>query len=216
MEAPRRLEERSLVDLVQQAVAARVAGRVVLRDREGLRHGVWVEHGYVVGVHVAGRFDPLLELLRRGGALSTSLHRRCVAALYATPSRSGLIAREIGGVEQALVGDVLKQQVVARFAALVEHASAHGHDAQLERAPVPDDERTVRMPLASVLRRAGLVAPDPVPVDAEREAARRALRALARQLHPDQHGNLDEATRALLTRALASATAAYHGFRSRA
>lgn len=209
MDGFRPLGERALLALLQQALTLRVEGRVVLRDREGLRHGVWIEGGYVVGVHVAGRFDPLLSLLRARGALSAGLHLRCVAALAGSEARSGIVAEQVGSVERGQVREVLREQVVARFEALLVRATEAGHDAGLEPCAVPGDERSVRMPLASLLRHIGQTAPAPC----DRDEARRQLRAIALRLHPDRHAHLDAATRARLSEELASATAAYHGFR---
>jgi hypothetical protein len=211
----RLISERSLEELLRSAIDARAEGLVVLRDRDGLRHGLWVEAGHVVGIHVAGRFDPLLELLMRGGTLDARAHRACVEALYASGDRSGVVAGRVAGVPSQVVREALKQQLVARFVALLELAESAGYDAQLEPGPVPGNERTVRLPLGSLLRRAERVWPDArarVPEEAGRDAARRALRSLAKTLHPDLHPHLDAETRARLSAKLASATAAYHGF----
>src|ERR1700712_1326758 len=109
----RRISERSLKELLSCAVEARAEGLVVLRDRAGLRHGLWVEAGYVVGVHVAGRFDPLLELLRRGGLLSAGGHRSCIDALEGHGARSGELATTLAGVPTSVVREALKRQVIA-------------------------------------------------------------------------------------------------------
>jgi hypothetical protein len=47
---------------------------------------------------------------------------------------------------------------------------------------------------------------------ASRDEARRALRTLARALHPDLHAHLDDESRQRLSGELARATALYHGF----
>lgn len=207
MEVARPLAQRSLEALLRQAIDARAEGLVVLRDREGVRHGLWVEGGYVLGLHVAGRFDPLLELLRRAGALTERSHRRCLEALRSTGQSAGQVACSIAGLPGGCVRDALRAQAIARFVALRDLATREGHDAWLERARVLPGERSVRMPLGSLLRAAERARPEA----ASPEAARRALRALAKQLHPDLHPHLDPAARSLLTHALARATAAYHG-----
>ncbi len=208
METPRPVSERSFVLLLQQAVAAGAAGLVALRDREGLRHGVWVQQGYVVGVYVAGRFDPLLELLRREGLLDARAHRRCLDQLQRGASRCGAVASELAGIERARIVEALRLQVVARFTALLEIAARDGFDAVLERRPIPADEVCVHMPLGSLLRRAARLAPAATHA---RDRARSRLRALAHGLHPDLHSELDPAARLQLTRELARATADYHG-----
>lgn len=220
VQAPRPLSERPLAGLLREAASARVDGCLVVRDREGLRHGVWLEGGYVVGAHVAGRFDPLLALLRGRGALDERAHRACIEALYAATVRSGVLAMQIGGVAPAALRDALCAQLVARLDALLGLAADSGHDARLEWGNVPADELCVRMPVGSLLRRASAEAATRGATTsaatmrdaAARDAARRCLRATARRLHPDCHGALDPDARKQLADELARATAAYHGF----
>lgn len=220
----RLLTERSFETLLASALAARVEGLVVLRCREGLRHGVWVEGGYVVGAHVAGRFDPLLELLLRAGSLSMRAHRSCIEALHQSGERAGSVAQDLGGVTSALLSDALKQQIAQRFVALLEVAASAGYDAQLEARAVPDRERSVRIPLGSLQRRVARLATQrglsgerevearPWAREPKEDDARRALRSLARTLHPDLNAHLDDETRQRLSGELARATALYHGF----
>ncbi len=216
METLRPLRERSLEELLWQVLAQKREGLVALRDRDGLRHGIWTHGGFVVGIHVAGRFDPLLDLLRREGALNPGAYQKCVEALWRGGCRSGALAVEIAGVARPLVRDALKAQATARMAALLEIAETRGHDACFEPGDVPAAELSVRLPLGSLLRAAGREPRSPEDVSAKRpesrEEARRRLRALARTLHPDKHVHLDAATRRLLEVQMAEATAAYHGF----
>ena len=214
METARPLRERSLEELLWQVLSQGREGLVLLRDRDGLRHGVWVHAGFVVGVHVAGRFDPLLDLLRREGALPAPAYRACVEALWRSGSRSGAVAMEIAGVGRSLVRDALRNQVTARMQALLALAEARGHDASFEAQDVPAAEMSVRMPLGALLRRihAGHAATTVPGEVTERDEARRKLRELARALHPDKHGHLDAAAQQRLDREMAAATAAYHGF----
>jgi hypothetical protein len=215
---------RSFEALLASALEARVEGLVVLRDRGGLRHGVWVQGGYVVGAHVAGRFDPLLEVLVRTGSLDRRAHRSCLEALHQSGERAGSVAQSLGGVTAALLSDALKLQVAARFVELLEIALADGHDAVLEARQVPDSERSVRLPLGSLQRRVARLASGQATLCSRargrastssqrtREDARRALRALAKALHPDLNTHLDDETRERLSLQLARATAIYHGF----
>jgi hypothetical protein len=213
METARSLRERSLEELLWQAVSARASGLVVLRDRDGLRHGVWVCGGFVLGVHVAGRFDPLLDVLRKHGALSPQAYRACVNALWRTGTRSGALAMEIAGVARPVVRDALKQQLCERMSALLEIAASRGHDAWLELREVPEAETSVRVPLGTLLRNIpGMPVQVPASPRLDKEAARKQLRELAKKLHPDRNGHLDEATRKSLEGDLARATALYHGF----
>lgn len=228
MEAFVPLRERSLAELLRQAIVARAEGLVLLRNRQGARHGVWLRGGYAVGAHVAGRFDPLLALLRADGVLSARAQLACVAALADARVRSGRLATCIGGVAPERVRETLGAQLVARVGALLQVAASDGYDARLEPGLVPDGEQSVCMPLGSLLRRAGHADEvatasasagagrrDDVSAAAgsdTRDEARRRLRALAKQLHPDRHGDLDPAVQHELARQLAEATAAYHGF----
>jgi hypothetical protein len=208
------LRERSLEQLLWEALSARVEGLVVLRDRDGLRHGVWVHGGFVVGIHVAGRFDPLLDVLRRDGALSPSAYQACVEALWRSSSRSGALAVEIAGVARPAVRDALKSQAKVRMQALLNIADTRGYDAWLELRDVPATEMSVRMPLGSLLRPTSGTRRDMMAAHSEptRDQARRQLRALARELHPDRHAHLPLERRQQLERQMAAATAAYHGF----
>lgn len=215
METSKILAERSLEELLWQVLSARREGLVALRDRDGLRHGVWTHGGFVVGVHVAGRFDPLLDILRLEGALTPSTYRACVEALWRSCSRSGAIAIEVAGVGRPLVRDALKTQATARMQALLAIAESRGHDAHFEPCDVPAAELSVRMPLGSLLRAAtsaqtAQTAQKQAPGSADE--ARRRLRELALRLHPDRHGHLDPSVQKRLERQMAEATAAYHGF----
>jgi hypothetical protein len=185
---------------------------------------VWVHAGFVVGIHVAGRFDPLLDLLRRDGALDPGAYKKCVEALWRSPTRSGAIA-VIAGVARPLVRDALKAQATERMRALLEIAESRGHDACFEPGDVPATEMSVRLPLGSLLRAAGLDVAEPRASTASaraqphastfainRDDARRELRELARRLHPDKHAHLDAAKQKQLEAEMAAATAAYHGF----
>lgn len=213
MKTARSLRERSLEELLWLAVSERAEGLVVLRDRDGLRHGVWVHGGFVVGVHVAGRFDPLLDLLRKHGALTPHAYRACVDALWRSGSRSGALAMEVAGVARPVVRDVLRAQTEERMSALLELALDRGHDAWLEPCDVPVAEMSVRMPLGALLRKIpGSGTAPKAPPTTSREDARRKLRELARRLHPDLNAHLDVETRRALELDLARATAQYHGF----
>jgi len=212
----RPLSERSLEELLWEAVAARKEGLVLLRDRDGLRHGVWVHGGYVVGVLVAGRFDPLLDLLRQRGALDADAYRRCVSELWQKPTRSGAVAMELAGVARNLVRDALREQACLRMAALLEIAGSRGHDACFEPCSVPMTEMSVRLPLGALLRKVPGHDPSahthPTPVAIDPSLARRRLRELAKRLHPDRNRHLPPEERAARAADLARATAAYHGF----
>lgn len=213
METARPLRERSLEELLLKVLHNRLEGLVVLRDRDGLRHGIWVHGGFVVGVHVAGRFDPLLDHLRRDGWLDELSYKRCVEALFRSSARSGALAMQLAGVARPRVRDALKAQAGARMHALLEIAASRGYDAGFEARDVPVSEMSVRMPLGSLLRSAALSGTRvALPRELERAEARRRLRELARKLHPDRHMQLDPETRQQLTREMAEATAAYHGF----
>lgn len=232
---PRLLADRSLEGLLYEALSARAEGLVALRDRDGFRHGIWVQHGYVVGAHVASRFDPLLELLARAGGLDRRTQQRCMSALYESDARCGHVAQQLACVPEALVRDTLKLQLAGRYAALMQLADLYGHDALLEAGPVPPRALSIRLPLGSLLRAverldarppscsasaaskddlgASVAREGTAHFDSARERARKKLRALAKALHPDLHAGLDDESRERLTAELARATAEYHGFR---
>jgi hypothetical protein len=221
----RPLRERSLEELLWQVLAQKLEGLVAVRDRDGLRHGLWVHAGFIVGIHVAGRFDPLLDLLRRDGALDLAAYKSCLEALWRSGMRSGAIAMQVAGVARPLVRDALKAQASERMRALFAIVETRGHDACFEPGDVPATEMSVRLPLGSLLRAAGHAtarqAREPHNMEStaragetgtSRDQARRRLRELARTLHPDKHAHLDAAARKRLEAEMAAATAAYHGF----
>ena len=218
MDAPRLLTERSLEELLWTTLAARSDGLVVLRDRDGLRHGVWVQGGFVVGVHVAGRFDPLLDVLRRDGALNEHAYASCVRALWRHDARSGSLATEIAGVERSVVRHAVRRPMLDGLVPFLYWAERNGHDATFEAQDVPAAEISLRMPLGALLR--GVQRPAQVPTSLpftpqmDRSEARRKLRMLAKELHPDRNAHLAPEARRSLEQALAQATAAYHGLAS--
>ncbi len=218
VEQPRLLSERCLEELLWAALASRSVGLAVVRDRDGMRHGVWVQEGFVVGLHVAGRFDPLLDLLRREGSLSVHAYASCVRALFRPDARRcGTLATEIAGVERHVVRAALRRQTEERLGALLQIAQRSGHDAWFEAREIPPLEISVRMPLGALLRRVqDPSAWIPPPQLEDRADARRQLRALAKRLHPDRHAHLDPVARRKLETELAEATAAYHGLVSHA
>jgi len=177
-----------------------------MRCREGLRHGFWVQAGYVVGAHLAGHFDPLLELLRRDGALSARAHADCVRALAEPGARAGVVASRVAGVAAARVRDVLRAQLIQRTAALLALAETEGHDAWFEDGVVAEADASVRMPLGSLLRRV-----ERMGSDAARER-RRQLRSVAKRMHPDVLAHVGAATQKELQDAFSRLTAVYHGF----
>ncbi len=210
--SPRSLRERSLEELLWHVIAARDEGRVILRDRDGLRHPVCVQTGYVVGLRVAGRFDPLLDVLRRRGELEEHAYQGCVDALWKGGLRSGEVAMHIGGVTRAQVRDALREQACQRMQALLEIAVTVGHDAWFEAAPLSHEHVSVRMPLGALLRAVPGSSAQPSAHKPDRAEARKKLRELAKRLHPDRNRHLDPETRSRFERDLAQATARYHGF----
>jgi hypothetical protein len=212
VETYRPLEDRSYLALLTEAAAARMDGLVVLRDRTGDRHGVFLEDGYVRSVQVAGRFDPLLDLLEKRGEVDRQARRVCLGALRGGMERSGAVATHVLGLGTPVIRDALRSQQLARLAALLELAEAQGHDAGVEPGAVAASDCCVRLPLGFMLRALGRQEACIGPAPASPENARKRLRALARALHPDRHANLTPEARRELELALARATAAYHGF----
>jgi hypothetical protein len=215
MHEPALLAERSLLSLLESASRARLQGLVVVRCRAGLRHGLWLDAGHVVGAHLADGFDPLLELLRREGSLSPAAHLACLRDL-ASGARAGELALR-AGVPASRLREVLQRQLVARTAELFGLARDGGHDGWFEARPVCARDTSVRMPLGALLRRVLALAPELATLLAQPQddeaTRRRALRLLARALHPDLQCDDPLAQRAR-EQALARATARYHGLAS--
>jgi hypothetical protein len=211
------LSERPYGELLAELGRTRESGTAVLRDRDGDRHGVTFEAGYVRAVHLAGRFDPLLALLERRGHMSRAARSSCLSALR-EGARSGDVATAVGHVPRDALRDALRAQLAERFAALVAWAEQRGYDARLEPAgPGAAEADALRVPLGALFRAAGRplpgvdLGPQPAP-GALPGDQRRALRRLAVLLHPDRHPELSDAERRILERQLADATARYHGF----
>jgi hypothetical protein len=211
------LAERPYSELLAELGRAHESGTAVLRDRDGDRHGVTFEAGYVRTVHLAGRFDPLLAVLERRGSMSRAARSSCLSALR-DGARSGDVATALAQVPRAALRDALRAQLAERFAALVAWAEQRGYDARLEPREVGASEAdALRVPLGALFRAAGRplpgVAPGPQHApDAPLGDDRRALRRMAVLLHPDRHPELSDAERRVLERQLAEATARYHGF----
>jgi len=210
----RPLAARSLVSLLTQIGEARAAGYVVLRDRDGDRHGVLLEQGCVRGVHVAGRFDPLLSVLEARGVLDRAARSACLGRLGESPLRSGALADSVVGLPRHALRDALRAQHLARFSALLSWAEERGHDARFEPGNIAPEHAAVRIPLGALFRAAGVPLPgNPLHAAAEGpDSARRQLRRAALLLHPDRHPGLGPEERRTLELRLAQATAQYHGF----
>jgi len=227
------LRRRPLGDLVAAAARAGTDGDVVVRDTDGRLHRMTLRGGRVVSLRIAGRFDPLLDLLRRRRAIDGDGFQAALEALAASERRSGDLAIERGGARADDVRATLADQARKRVEALFSIAEAQGHDAWVEPRSVSASEAATSLPYVDAVRgsrRARIVgrnvcgptstarafatagtlaAAGPTPPDDAAEA-RRSLRALARKLHPDLHPHLSDAERARLAMLLARATDAYH------
>jgi hypothetical protein len=195
-------------------------GELVVIELSGTRHRVLLRGGYVVAVHVAGRFDPLLEILRQCGAMRPEAWYRTLEELARSDRPSGELALRIGGVSAVAVQAALRAQQDRRLRILAERVR-EGATLRFEPRRVRARDVVARIgpwDLPAEARRSRGERPPAIseppaarfsfPTD--RREARRQLRKLARLLHPDRNAHLDAKTRAELAARLAEATAAYH------
>lgn len=179
--------------------------------------------GRIVSARVAGGFDPILEALRRQGALSEPGWQAAIEALGRSERKAGRLAVEVGGARDRDVREALRRQARRRLSAILERAMTHGRDAWLEPRVVTPSEQATSLPVETLFddpqlwgvglgrrpARTAELRPHSDPAPGARD--RRALRRLAFALHPDRHPNLSAEARAALAAELARATAAFHG-----
>ena len=217
---PVALSQRSLRELLLAAARARASGDVVVRERGGTRHRVTLRDGRVVAVRAAGRFDPILELLRRHGALNERAWAQSIEQLARSERRAGRLAIETAGISESALRTALAVQARERLRKILARAETHGLDAWLVPRDVPPSEQAVSLCARDLLGERAEVQASPRPLLEEVQANprpplasrdKRALRRLALALHPDRNAHLSPEARARLAARLAEATAAYHG-----
>jgi hypothetical protein len=217
---PVALSQRSLRELLLAAARARACGDVIVRERGGIRHRVTLRDGRVVAVRAAGRFDPILELLRRHGTLNERAWAQSIEQLARSERRAGQLAIETAGVTDDALRSALADQARERLGRILARADTHGLDAWLVPRDVAPSEQAVSLCACDLLRelvgvRANPRSPlpgvhaNPRPLLEGRD--KRRLRRLALALHPDRNTHLSPEARARLAAQLAEATAAYHG-----
>lgn len=200
----------------------------MVREGGGALHRVTLRAGRVVAVQVAGRFDPLLDALRRQGALDGEGWHAVLEAMARSELPAGQLATQVGGVPAHRVRATLEAQLRDRLRALLRRSLTHGTEAWLSSRPVPPSEGATSLTVLEALpvtvqsvenaRRAGRrLEPGPGPAGMRPRTGhgprptRADLRRLALTLHPDRHPHLGAEARAKLERRLAEATAAFHG-----
>lgn len=174
--------------------------------------------GAVVAVHVAGRFDPILDELKRHGVLDDAGYHASIEALGRHERRAGDLAQQYGGASRAAVAAVLRSQAKRRLSALEARVDETTR-AHFEPGKVPArdattflDHEDIPVTAAPRRQRPGRAPYRPGPASTKRKRAptRAELRTLAYRLHPDRHHHLPEAERRRMARRLAELTAAYH------
>ncbi len=208
---------RSLHEALRLAGQRDFDGDIVIRERDGASHRITLRGGVIVAARVAGRFNPLLESMRRTGALAPEGFVRALEALARSERRSGQLAIERGGASARSVREALAAQLSARLTEIHRRALENGRETWLEARSVAATEaagrvEATRAPRATAPPRATRPAsapsvPPAAPLSLEQ---RRALRRLAFMLHPDRHAHLPEPERNALERRLADATARFH------
>jgi hypothetical protein len=174
------------------------------------RARVLVRRGLVCAVSVPGRFDPIVDALRRSGAIDGRTYRRILEALARTERRSGQVAVDVGALHEAVVRDALVQQTRLRLVALLDRAA--GATATFTPCDVAPSEQVASVDPVPLLPVASRPAPHvSLRTPATRPEARRQLREIAKRLHPDRNGHLPAPEREKLAAELARATAAFHG-----
>jgi hypothetical protein len=236
MAARTRTPAPTLGDTIAQAAREGYEGDVVLSDRARRLHRVTMRSGRVVGVRVAGRFDPLLDRLTREGALEVAKLADVFDALARSTRRVGELAVEIGGSSPEAVRAALRAQLRDRLTQLLALAERDGSTPRLEARSVRPREQEGELPWREAVQGATRArdlddANRPPPVRpskrraettpealAERSAThavatREELRRLALACHPDRTRHLPPAEQDARAALLARATAAFHGLR---
>ena len=234
MAARTRTPKPTLGDTIAQAARDGYEGDVVVSDRARRLHRVTMRSGRVVGVRVAGRFDPLLDRLTREGALEVAKLADILDALARTSRRVGELAVELGGATPAAVRAALQAQLRDRLAQLLALADREGSAPRLDARPVPPREQEGELPWREALKGATRArdldeAARPAPVRPSRKradttpealaersathavATREELRRLALACHPDRTRHLPPAEQDARAALLARATASFHG-----
>ncbi len=195
-----------------------MTGDVVVRERDGAEHRITLKAGRIVAARVAGWFDPLLDAMRRDGALSPSEWQRALEALGRSERPAGQLAVEVGA-SHAAVRAALDRQTRRAVRAALERAAEHGRDGWLEPREIGPTEPVTSLSVDEVLGdpparerppRASGARPRRTPPSRPAPLDRKALRRLAFALHPDRHGHLDPEARAALGARLGALTAEYH------
>ena len=183
--------------------------------------------GRVVAVRAAGRFDPILELLRRHGAMNERAWAQSIEQLARSERPAGQLAIDTGVAERTL-RSALSAQARSRLQCILARADGHGRDAWLEPRAVAPSEQATSLSVHELLGEPAQVQPTPRPLGARaadvsegtvpfatsasgQRRDKRALRRLAFVLHPDRNAHLSPDARAALAARLAEATADYHG-----
>lgn len=126
----------SLAAVLRSAAARRVTGDLRVRERDGRVHRIVLRAGAVVAAHAAGRFDPILEALRRDGALTPDDWQAALEALGRSERRAGQLAMELAGVPRDTVRAALAEQTRRAVHFVLERGVRFGVEAWVEQREV--------------------------------------------------------------------------------
>ncbi len=208
----------SFLGWLSAASRDRLEGDLVVLDG-GRRHTVTVRAGRIVAARAEGLDDGLVSALRRMSALSPDDARALLVQRRERPQRVGELAVQ-SGIERDIVASALEQQLLGRVRYVAFRSRAAGSRVSFVPRAVPAGELVAFIAIDAIPLdglRAWLHEPPTVRVRPRshdpRSDARRELRRLALQMHPDRTAHLPPSERARLARAFADATAAYHRLR---
>jgi hypothetical protein len=239
MQLPGRLKSTTLGDLLGTLHRARATGTLELVSPLGRVHRVYLDGGRVYAVDAEGGGAPLADVLRQERAVDEETLRRSLAEAMVSRRLHGEVLVRDFAIDKSVVDAALRRQIRLRLEALERLPDARVtfrvavrpprgalRDAPLDAREFLAGRRRARERSSShrapddAARHAGAPAmtasstPRALHVlglhaGADREAIKRAYRALARRYHPDLHPNVSETERRDLARRFAEVTEAY-------
>ncbi len=239
MDLPGRLRATTLGDLLGALHRARVNGTLELAEDRGRVHRVYLAKGLVAAVELDGASPSLAEILRNERAADDDVLRRSLLRAMASQRLHGEVLVDDFRLSPDVVGNALRQQVLARLGVLDRLGDARVSFRVAVRVPrgaltgrlTPGSPRTPwDPPLAPheflhgrrrLRERGGQPSPAPaqreqsswrvlgLPPGAQVAEIKRAYRRLARTVHPDLHPGASDEERRALQARFVEITDAY-------